>query len=60
MVNMWLYSVLDMGNCGGIIMEIPKNIIHRNRRYELVKAYPNFILYKDKKQGLEKRFKDMI
>ena len=34
MVNMWLYSVLDMGSCGGIIMEIPKNIIHRNRRYE--------------------------
>lgn len=30
-------------------MKIPKNIIYKNRRYELVKEYPNFILYKDKK-----------
>ena len=37
-------------------MEIPKNIICRNRRYELVKEYPSFILYKDKETGVRETF----
>lgn len=37
-------------------MEIPKNIIYRKRRYELVKEYPNFILYKDKETGVREAF----
>ena len=37
-------------------MEIPKNIICRNRRYELVKEYPSFILYRDKETGVRETF----
>ena len=37
-------------------MEIPKSIIYKNRRYELVKEYPSFILYRNKETGLKETF----
>ena len=37
-------------------MDIPKNIIYKNRRYELVKKYPSFALYIDKQTGNRETF----
>ena len=38
-------------------MEIPKNIICRNRRYKFIKEYPGFILYQDIETGIREAFK---
>jgi hypothetical protein len=37
-------------------MDIPKNIRHRNRKYELIKEYPSFILYRDIETGVRETF----
>lgn len=38
-------------------MDIPKIITNRNRKYKLLKEYPNFILYQDMETGIREAFK---